>query len=208
MDRSIECRRRWKLWPTNELRVWVSEGLTHADSYFATHLRRTVPNWEDKLPEHRGVEGDFWVSNKATSLENNTKLGRYTRSPLQDSRLFGPSPWKVLATTYDKNRFLSNPAPGENLPSGNLVMETGCTLFPVLQNSVVFCCAFSQRSAAGGRQRKMQSVSIISIYTYAYIYIYIYISIWYDCYGDIYAPPAPNRGGGEWYFRRWIAWPK
>ena len=25
-----------------------------------------------------------------------------------------------------KNRFLSNPAPGENLVSGNLVMETGC----------------------------------------------------------------------------------
>ena len=26
----------------------------------------------------------------------------YTRSPLEDSRLFGPSPWKVLATTYEK----------------------------------------------------------------------------------------------------------
>ena len=26
-----------------------------------------------------------------------------------------------------KNIFLSNPAPGENLVSGNLVMETGCT---------------------------------------------------------------------------------
>ena len=27
----------------------------------------------------------------------------YTRSPLEDPRLFGPSPWKVLATTYEKN---------------------------------------------------------------------------------------------------------
>ena len=26
----------------------------------------------------------------------------YTRSPLEDSRLFGPSPWKVLATTYEQ----------------------------------------------------------------------------------------------------------
>ena len=26
----------------------------------------------------------------------------YTRSPLQDSRLFGPSPWKILATTYEQ----------------------------------------------------------------------------------------------------------
>ena len=24
----------------------------------------------------------------------------YTRSPSQDSRLFGPRPWKILATTY------------------------------------------------------------------------------------------------------------
>ena len=26
----------------------------------------------------------------------------YTRSPLEDSRLFGPSPWKILATTYEQ----------------------------------------------------------------------------------------------------------
>ena len=29
----------------------------------------------------------------------------YTRSPLQDSRLFGPSPWKILAATYKNNDF-------------------------------------------------------------------------------------------------------
>ena len=29
----------------------------------------------------------------------------YTRSPLEDSRLFGPSPWNILATTYEKNDF-------------------------------------------------------------------------------------------------------
>ena len=51
----------------------------------------------------------------------------YTRSPLEDSRLFGPGPWKVLASIVQTNGFLSNPAPGENLESGNLVMETGCT---------------------------------------------------------------------------------
>ena len=27
---------------------------------------------------------------------------KYTRSPLEDSLLFGPSPWKVLATTYEQ----------------------------------------------------------------------------------------------------------
>ena len=59
----------------------------------------------------------------------------YTRSPLQDSRLFGPSPWKVLAATYETNGFLSNPDPGENLVSGNLLMETGCTASAMNDNS-------------------------------------------------------------------------
>ena len=29
----------------------------------------------------------------------------YTRSLLEDSRLCGPSPWKILATTYENNDF-------------------------------------------------------------------------------------------------------
>ena len=28
---------------------------------------------------------------------------QYTRSPLEDSRLFGPSPWKILAATNEKH---------------------------------------------------------------------------------------------------------
>ena len=50
----------------------------------------------------------------------------YTRSPSQDFRLFGPRPWKILATSNETKRFLSNPDPGEKLVRGNLVMETGC----------------------------------------------------------------------------------
>ena len=30
---------------------------------------------------------------------------KYTRSPLEDSPLFGPSPWKILATTYEQKYF-------------------------------------------------------------------------------------------------------
>ena len=56
------------------------------------------------------------------------QLPRYTRSPSHDFRLFGPRPWKILATTYEQKRFLSNPDPGENLVTGNLVMQTGCTI--------------------------------------------------------------------------------
>ena len=56
-----------------------------------------------------------------------TTASRYTRSPLEDSRLFGPSPWKFLRHYLWTNGFLSNPALGENIVSGNLVMETGRT---------------------------------------------------------------------------------
>ena len=31
------------------------------------------------------------------------RVVQYTRSPLEDSRLFGPSPWKILAATYEKD---------------------------------------------------------------------------------------------------------
>ena len=54
-----------------------------------------------------------------------------TRSPLQDSRLFGKRPWKILAATYETNGFLSNPDIGENLVSRNLIMETGCNAHPL-----------------------------------------------------------------------------
>ena len=41
----------------------------------------------------------------ARSKTSPPSIVHYTRSPLQDSRLFGPSPWKILATTYEKNDF-------------------------------------------------------------------------------------------------------
>ena len=34
-----------------------------------------------------------------------------TRSPLEDSRLFGPSPWKILATTYEQKKVPEQPGP-------------------------------------------------------------------------------------------------
>ena len=36
------------------------------------------------------------------NTNNIEKCKQYTRSPLEDSRLFGPSPWKILATTYEQ----------------------------------------------------------------------------------------------------------
>ena len=69
-------------------------------------------------------------SDSSQSDNKDNQNVQYTRSPSQDFRLFGPRPWTILATTYGKNEktlFLSNPDPDENLVSGNLVMETGCT---------------------------------------------------------------------------------
>ena len=68
----------------------------------------------------------------------------YTRSPLEDSRLFGPSPWKISSHYLWTNGFLSNPAPGENLLSGNLVMETGCTMqYHHIYTQVTCCTAWA-----------------------------------------------------------------
>ena len=104
--------------------------------------------------------------------------GTYTRSPLEDSRLFGPSPWKILRHYLWTNGFLSNPAPGENLLSGNLVTETGCTygniyvqtshgISPLWQyvytHLYLYTCIYTH------------------IYIYIYIYTYIYIYYVYVC---------------------------
>ena len=115
----------------------------------------------------------------------------YTRSPLQDSRLFGPSPWKILAATYEKQRFLSNPAPGENL-----VMETGCIILglPPLSGNLVIPKhiqpfilgllsnpAPERESCYGDRvyiynnKNYNNDNNNTNIYIYISIYIYIYI---------------------------------
>ena len=49
---------------------------------------------------------------------------------------FRTQPLENLSVDSLNNGFLSNPAPGDNLLSGNLVMETGCTAaFRVLSNA-------------------------------------------------------------------------
>ena len=55
-----------------------------------------------KASKHKKVRIALHVSSKQ-ALHEKVRIA-YTRSPLQDSRLFGPRPWKVLATTYDKTK--------------------------------------------------------------------------------------------------------
>ena len=47
---------------------------------------------------------------------------------------FRTQPLENLSVDSVKNGFLSNPAPGENLESGNLVMETGCIPYYITLN--------------------------------------------------------------------------
>ena len=91
--------------------------IVHIDLIIISHTLDLEPKW------HGGHSTRGLRSCGVKALPNQP----YTRSPSQDFRLFGPRPWKVLAATYEKKRFLSNPDPGENLVRGNLVMETGCT---------------------------------------------------------------------------------
>ena len=58
-------------------------------------------SWNDNdwVPDGASSRHIRWCASWSLSLQRH-KL--YTRSPLQDSRLFGPRPWKVLTTTYEQ----------------------------------------------------------------------------------------------------------
>ena len=57
-------------------------------AYPLIEIRQTVPC--------RAIRGN------SVSVNRTLPPSLYTRSPLEDSRLFGPSPWKILATTYEQ----------------------------------------------------------------------------------------------------------
>ena len=85
-----------------------------------------------------------------------------------------------------KKTYLSNPAPGENLLSGNLVMETGCRLLSI--RSFLFAC-----SCRAGLCRFYLSIYLslsLSISLSLYIYIYIICIISGSKPGEL-APIAP-----------------
>ena len=45
---------------------------------------------------------DTWTGDRNV-IEFESTIEMYTWSPLEDFRLFGPSPWKIVAATYEKN---------------------------------------------------------------------------------------------------------
>ena len=91
---------------------------------------------------------------------------------------FRTQPLENLSHYLCTKGFLSNPAPGDNLLSGNLVMETGCM------------CAWRRpasarrprTSGAGRRGRLIARIKMViliinlslSLHIYIYIYIYMY----------------------------------
>ena len=67
----------------------------------------------------------------AGELSRPDNSGIYTQFPSQDSGLFGPNPWKVLAppSNYLSKKVSGQPNPWTNLVRQNLVMGTGCKAF-------------------------------------------------------------------------------
>ena len=111
---------------------------------------------------------------------------------------FWTQPLENLSVDSVTNGFLSNPAPGENILSGNLVMETGCTPRPGSRTPChpPRCPAACSSRRTPRSMRKMymyvyivyvvyvccRCVYIVCMYTYIYIYIYIYTYIYIHTY--------------------------
>ena len=74
------------------------------------------------------ISASSLVASLATELRP-VSLLRSSLHPVSMTRFpsFRTQPLENLSVDSVKNGFLSNPAPGENLESGNLAMETGCT---------------------------------------------------------------------------------
>ena len=90
----------------------------------------------------------------------------YTRSPLEDSRLFGPSPWKILAATNEKD-ISEQPSPWRTSSKRESCYEDR-----------VYNAAVWSGATGAGVPRIPRSVDVyIYIYIYIYIYVHIYIYI-------------------------------
>ena len=93
----------------------------------------------------------------------------YTQFPSQDSGLFGPNPWKVLAPPSNylsKKGFWATQPLGKSIVRESFVMGTGCLLYTkaVVCLCVLYCPLFGY----------YMFVYNICIYVYIYIYIYIH----------------------------------
>ena len=126
----------------------------------------------------------------------------YTRSPLEDSRLFGPSPWKILATTYEK-RVSKQPSPwrksckrescyGDRVYVVMCMPEKGDPERYIYNNSIlycsIFCCAIlchtisyaaGAASRAGQGHAHRQPGGACGGYYYYYYYCCCYYYYYY-----------------------------
>ena len=95
-----------------------SYGLTREKTVFHKYLQedvalllQTSPNISGSLREAYGrmysripvLQLPLTAAlHQALWIHSHSESEQYTRSPLEDSRLFGPSPWNILAATIDK----------------------------------------------------------------------------------------------------------
>ena len=105
----------------------------------------------------------------------------YTRSPLEDSRLFGPSPWKILAATNEQNTS-EQPSPWRKYSKrescyGDRVYVWGESLH---MHIYIYIHTYTSAHAS------TYDPSTIYIYIYTYTCIYIYIHIYIYAYIYMY----------------------
>ena len=129
--------------------------------------RQTSKSWLAKLPI-RNLDG---FTTEASPIHKHV----YTQFPSQDSGLFGPNPWKILAppSNYLSNKVSGQPTLGKSLVRENLVMGTGCTCVPRLRREE----RRADQRHQGRREPLKYVYTNVCMYVCIYIYIYTHITI-------------------------------
>ena len=107
---ALEDRIQDKLKPLDAVAAWMVDHAGYAYSRYQVGAdgRTAYERWKGKRtkrPICDFAEKVLYLPLRGARGGKPDAKFHYTRSPLQDSRLFGPRPWKILATTYEKNDF-------------------------------------------------------------------------------------------------------
>ena len=121
----------------------------------------------------------------ATSRRNRLHPVFITRFPS-----FRTQPLESLSIDSVKNGFLRSPAPGENLESGNLVMETGCIIIIIITIIIIVTTIIVKH---------MKSNDNKHMYIYIYIYVHTYMYIPSQPYPSAPPPPETREPRNETY---------
>ena len=109
---------------------------THINTYIYIYIyilytyKIEVPRGPQDLPQRQQDPGG--AGRRPTQTTQNRV---YTRSPLEDSRLFGPSPWKILRHYLWTNGFLA-------AANANVVITASCEIQITASSSLRISCTW------------------------------------------------------------------